>query len=109
VVLSRWKVEDTATAFLMVRFYENLLGKRKELKQGMGRAEALEEAKRWLRTLSRRQAGLLAARHAGGVLRGTEAPDKPLLPNKPPKLPAGERPFDHPFYWAAFVLIGDPN
>jgi CHAT domain-containing protein len=23
-------------------------------------------------------------------------------------LPAGERPYAHPYYWAAFVLIGDP-
>jgi CHAT domain-containing protein len=23
--------------------------------------------------------------------------------------PAGERPYAHPFYWAAFILIGDPN
>jgi hypothetical protein len=28
VVLSRWKVDDTATVLLMVRFYENLLGSR---------------------------------------------------------------------------------
>src|SRR5262249_4126173 len=27
VVLSRWKVDDEATALLMVRFYQNLLGK----------------------------------------------------------------------------------
>src|SRR5947199_140621 len=49
VVLSRWKVDDTATALLMVRFYENLLGRKK-----MGRAAALEEAQRWLRTLPRK-------------------------------------------------------
>jgi len=31
VVLTRWQVEDTATALLMLRFYQNLLGKRKGL------------------------------------------------------------------------------
>src|SRR5262249_50086098 len=55
VVLSRWKVDDRATALLMVRFYENLLGSRKGLGKPLGRAEALEEAKRWLRGLSRRE------------------------------------------------------
>ena len=32
VVLSLWRVDDEATSLLMVRFYENLLGKRSGLK-----------------------------------------------------------------------------
>ncbi len=108
VVLSRWKVDDTATALLMVRFYENLLGKRTELKQALGRAEALAEAKRWLAGLERRKAEALAARLGGGVLRGTEKTAPPVVKGKPAKLPGGEKPFAHPYYWAAFVLVGDP-
>ncbi len=61
VLLSRWKVDDTATALLMLRFYENALGKRKDLKAPLGRAAALEEAKAWLRGLGRAEAGRLAA------------------------------------------------
>jgi hypothetical protein len=109
VLLSRWKVEDTATALLMVRFYENLLGKRAGLNKGMGRAEALAEAKRWLRRLPRQQAETLAARHAGGVLRGTEGDARPLVRGESAKLPEGDRPFAQPFYWAAFSLVGDPD
>jgi tetratricopeptide (TPR) repeat protein len=109
VVLSRWKVNDTATALLMVRFYENLLGKRKDLKAALGRAEALAEAKKWLQTLPRKQVEDLASRLSGGVLRGTEKEVKPLVKGKPAKLPEGERPFAHPYYWAAFVLVGDPS
>ncbi len=109
VVLSRWKVEDTATALLMVRFYENLLGKRAGLKKGMGRAAALAEAKSWLRQMPRKQAGELAARLGGGVLRGTEGEALPVVKGKEAKLPGGERPFAHPYYWAAFVLVGDPD
>jgi hypothetical protein len=109
VMLSRWKVDDTATSLLMVRFYENLLGKRKGLKTALGRAEALSEAKKWLRQLPRKQAGVLAARLAGDVLRGSEGDVRPVVKGKEAKLPEGNRPFAHPFYWAAFVLVGDPG
>jgi CHAT domain-containing protein len=109
VVLSRWKVEDTATALLMVRFYENLLGKRVDLKKPLHRAEALAEAKRWLAGLKRQEAEKLAVRLSGGVLRGTEGDARPLVKDQGAKLPEGDRPFAHPFYWASFVLVGDPN
>src|SRR5262249_2952036 len=108
VLLSRWKVEDTATALLMLRFYENALGKRKDLKAALGRAAALEDARLWLRDLSRADAERLGARLTGGVLRGTER-DELLLVKGKVVLPPGERPFAHPFYWASFVLVGDPN
>jgi tetratricopeptide (TPR) repeat protein len=108
VVLSRWKVDDTATALLMLCFYENLLGKRPGLKAPLGRAEALRAAKRWLRGLTRAELEPLTARLAGGTLRGTEKDTVPLKGKAPP-LPKGEHPFAHPYYWAAFVLVGDPD
>jgi CHAT domain-containing protein/tetratricopeptide (TPR) repeat protein len=107
VVLSRWKVDDRATTLLMVRFYENLLGKRKGARP-TGRAPALDEARRWLRGLDRRRATLLAGGLERGQLRGTEE-EIPPFAGKEPALPAGARPFAHPAYWAAFVLVGDPD
>jgi tetratricopeptide (TPR) repeat protein len=97
VVLTRWQVDDEATAILMVRFYQNLLGKRDGLKKGMLKAEALAEAKDWLRNLSAKDVKLEVER----LPRGKAA--RPVLLRKE------GRPFAHPYFWAAFVLIGDPR
>jgi CHAT domain-containing protein len=111
VVLSQWKVDDAATALFMERFYQNLLGKRAELKAPMGKAAALAEAKAWLRTLSRAEAEKRLAQLRQGAAR---AKGRPALP--PPATPLPSRPevhdatpYAHAYYWAAFVLIGDPN
>ena len=109
VVLSRWKVDDAATALLMARFYENLLGKRKGTKP-LGRAAALAEAKAWLRNLSRAEATKRLAALVDGVPRGERGSIKAALPTHKPDAPKGEdRPFAEPYFWAAFVLIGDPD
>lgn len=42
IVSSLWKVDDLATKEIMVKFYEHLA-------EGMGKADALAEAKRWYR------------------------------------------------------------
>ncbi len=98
VVASLWKVDDTATALLMGRFYENMLGATL-----MSKADALDEAKRWLRHLSRdevdRLSGALTMAERGPIGR---RPTSDAAPRQ-------GRPFAHPFYWAAFVLIGSPD
>jgi CHAT domain-containing protein len=109
VCLSLWKVDDTATALLMERFYQNLLGKREGLAAPLSKAAALAEAKSWLRKLPREEAVKRAALLTNGVDRG-KRPALPPLGVAPGAEPvAAEKsdcPFAHPYYWAAFVLVG---
>jgi CHAT domain-containing protein len=96
VCLSLWKVDDTATASLMQRFYANLLGKRDGLSQPMPKVEALDEAKQWLRSLT--------AEEVAGLTRSRPRPARPAAAAAPAR-----RSYDHPYFWAGFILVGDPN
>jgi CHAT domain-containing protein len=97
VLWSRWKTDATATALLLTRFYENVLGRRDRLAKALPRAEALAEAKAWLRGLTRRDAADRAEGLTGERVRAAVV------------LPPGERPFANPHYWAGVSLIGDPD
>ena len=111
VCLSLWKVDDTATAILMQRFYANLLGRRVGLTAPMPKAEALHEAKTWLRGLRRSEVLTLTAELSGGVARGKNAEARHPA-EVAATVPAGsdsDRPYEPPHFWAAFVLAGDPD
>jgi tetratricopeptide (TPR) repeat protein len=111
VCLSLWQVDDAATALLMQRFYANLLGKREGLKAPLPKAAALAEAKQWLRTLPRAEALKHAAAVYSGIDRGKGRPKLPAVADlpKPTSEATEDCPYAHPYYWAAFVLTGDPS
>jgi CHAT domain-containing protein len=109
LLLSQWQVDDASTALLMTRFYENLLARRPELKKPVSKAEALAEAKAWLRGLKADEVQQVA----GGLIRGL---DTETARGKRVAQPANQQgatvrpyPYSHPYYWAGFILLGDPN
>jgi CHAT domain-containing protein len=110
VCLTLWQVDDTATALLMDRFYRNLLGKRADGAKPMGKAAALHEAKEWLRNLKANEALERLGTITQGVVRGERPAREEMRPVPKPKDAAPDyKPYAHPRYWAAFILIGDPD
>jgi len=97
----------------MTRFYQNLLGKRPGLESTMPKAAALADAKRWLRELSAEQAQKLAASATDGVDRGDRGKGETLKlsvrTDREQSRVKEFRPYEHPRYWSAFILVGDPN
>jgi hypothetical protein len=106
VCLSLWKVDDTATALLMQRFYANMLGARPGLSQPLSKVAALAEAKEWLRHFTTEKVEVEVAALERGQKRKLATQVAAGAPKADPRT---ERPFCHPYFWAAFVLVGDAD
>ena len=108
VVSSLWKVDELATAFLMIKFYENL---RKGAKGEAGNvAIALKDAKIWLRDLTHQdfekcldefmpQIEEILAKLSKGKRLIAESSLKQVRDRR-------SRPFASPYYWAGFIATG---
>ena len=94
VISSLWCVDDFATAFLMIRFYQNLP------KENNSNVLALQAAQHWFRKVSRDD--FLT------WLRDDLKLDKDFVDNCKVRLRRGypEHPFNQPLYWAPFAIIG---
>ena len=93
LVLSLWKVDDDATALLMTRFYQNLLGRRAGLKSPLPKAEALAEAKAWLRGAGPEEVGAaLAALPRGTIVRREAVAPSPRRALRRPHVLGGLHP-----------------
>lgn len=98
VVSSLWKVDDFATAFLIIKFYENL--SQLPTRETGAVAVALNQAQIWLRGVTKEE-----------LEKWTN--NLSLTPTQEDALfdwfedeETKEQPFQSPYYWAAFCAIG---
>ncbi len=105
VLYALWQVEEISTTLLVVRFYQLLL-------ESTSPAEALQQAKQWLRT---RTYGDLASWQLNLAQQlATTAPEcseeleiaADVARTRANKMGSEYCPYAHPYYWAGFVLSG---
>jgi CHAT domain-containing protein len=86
VVSTLWNVMDDSTGAMMADFYQRWMKS-----PGVGKADALRQAQ-----LDLLQGNIKTQTGTSGRGFGTAKPEKNLLPG-----------YEHPFYWASFVLMGN--
>jgi CHAT domain-containing protein len=116
VVASLWSVDDLSTALLMERFYRlHLAGDPDDPDpQPLPIAQALAQAQKWLRELDKEEA-MAQVRRLQEMWRGRRGQDYHRALGQHWQLEGArywiesreeDRPFGHPFHWAAFQAVG---
>ena len=94
LLISLWSVHDDATRLLMTRFYADLIS-------GMGKAEALRDAQRYVREYEREREVF----EDDGRKKLAAKDREEAQMNEVKKVVIKERPYQDPAFWAAFVLL----
>ena len=100
VLATLWKVSDAGTSKLMTEFYRL----RRE-NSTLPKSEILRNVQ--LNFLNGKSTAEAGARRRGS--RGVELVGTTDKTSRIPFKPAIESPFEHPYYWAPFVLFGSPR
>ena len=98
LLISLWSVHDDATRLLMTRFYADLIS-------GMGKAEALRDAQRYVREYEREREVF----EDDGRKKLAAKDREEAQMNEVKKVVIKERPYQDPAFWAAFVLLDGIN
>lgn len=101
IVGTLWPVNDLSTALLMIKFYEN------HLKGRQPPAHALRKAQLWLRDVTTAElAELFDDYRQSSTSPSMVAIAEEQFAKYAGRLDQDERPFAHPYYWAAFAFYG---
>ena len=101
-IASLWPVDDLATALLMTRLYDEMIG------NDRSPPEALRTAQLWLRSLTSAGEAAFVAQHPALAVEHARRAARDDLPGRrtSQRRRIDPPPYAHPDYWAAFIALG---
>ena len=106
VIGTLWTVNDLSTGLLMGEFYR-LLKQQEQTQPSTDVALALKQAQQWLRQLTCAEAVATLQRLVPSLAADVQETAKRSIRRfLSERYAADDRPYHHPFYWAAFCAVG---